>query len=349
MRSAVTTAGLVPIAASLRGPDGNAETLHLGAIAVVDGRGNATWQAGDPGLVFELRSTAKPFQLLPFLLDGLDAAHGTDAADLAIMMASHSGEPDHVERVAGLLTRFGLAPEQLRCGRHEPYHEQTRMQMTVQGREPSVLHSNCSGKHAAMLAVCQANGWSFGDYEQHHHPLQRRIESLLRGVTCTDAAPLAWSVDGCSVPTWRVALHGLARAFAALAAPQHAPALEGRPAGVLLERLYRAGTGSPRMLAGSDRLDTRLMQRLGGAVFAKTGADGLYAMAVRPSPCHPDGLGIAIKVADGDPGGGVRSLVATRLLSWLDPDRLGDASALDDGVRHNNRGQRVGERVVLFR
>lgn len=349
VKGAPNTRGLVPVAAALRGSGGPPETLHLGAIAVVDGAGEPVWSAGDPRLAYPLRSTAKPVQLLPYLLDGLDRRNGTDAADLAVMMASHSGEPEHVARVGALLDRFGLAPDQLQCGTHPPYHEETRVRLAAGGEVPSVLHCNCSGKHAAMLAVCAANGWPLESYLAPEHPLQRRIEALLRVMADASDAPLPRSVDGCALPTWWLPLAGLAQTFARLADGRGAPALEDREPGPLLGRLYDAATAHPHMLAGSGRLDTDLMRRLGTRVFTKTGADGLYAMAVRPTRRHPRGLGIAFKVADGDPASQVRALVASRLLAQLDPDALSDALSVDDGERRNNRGQVVGERVVLFR
>ena len=50
---------------------------------------------GDPEAATYLRSAAKPFQCLPLLLAGGEARFGLTPADLALICASHSGDPEH--------------------------------------------------------------------------------------------------------------------------------------------------------------------------------------------------------------------------------------------------------------
>ncbi len=341
--------GCVPLVAFERGGPELVENLFLGAIAVVDGDGHEVLALGDPTLAFPLRSTAKPFQLLPFLIDGLDRETATqpalEFADLAILMSSHSGEPMHVDRIRALLSRLGVERGQLRCGTHAPYHRETRQRLFAAGQAPDVLHCNCSGKHTAMLAVCAANGWPVDSYLDPAHPLQQRNHAMLCALGAVEA-PLPYSIDGCSLPTWWVGLRTLARLFACLAAPDGAPQVEHLASGPLLAKLFAAGTAHPQLIAGSGRLDTKVMNACGRRVFAKTGASGMYALAVAPGPDHPRGLGVAFKVLDGDPDSAVRGQVVLALLR-----RLGiefDPAALDvDSQVRNQRKVVVGRYRAL--
>lgn len=294
------------------------ETVHTGLVSVVTGDDDEIFAVGHTDAPFPLRSTAKPFQLLPYLLDGLhEQAPAAEPADLAVMMASHSGEPMHTERVAALLARWGLSPEALQCGVHPPLDVATHEALVRAGDPPSALHCNCSGKHAAMLAVCRERGWPAASYVDLQHPLQRRIRDLLLALLGRPPRPLPYAIDGCSLPTFVMPLVDLARLFARLACPDGAPLVEKRRAAPELRLLYQAGTRHPELIAGTGCLDTRLMRALPRRVFTKVGAAGLHAMAVAPSPAYPRGLGIAVKVMDGDAGARVRAVVAVELLSQL--------------------------------
>ena len=340
----------VPLVEVIRGGEDLLENRHWGALSVVCGRGEELHALGDTARAFALRSTAKPFQLLPFLLEGLDVA-GADrpaasAADLAVMMSSHSGEPMHTERVADVLARFGLSAQALRCGVHPPIHEASRDSLAGRGKTPSALHCNCSGKHANMLAVCTSRGWPTETYLEPDHPVQLRIQALLGALSESGEAPLRHSIDGCSAPTFWVPLKGFARMFASLACPGEAQSVEGRSAEPQLERLFDAATAHPEMVGGSGRLDTRLMRAMNATVMAKGGAAGLYAAAVRPSERHPNGLGIAVKVADSDPDSRVRSVVITTVL-----EQLGISPSLaevEDRKLMNIRQIQVGEYRPVF-
>ncbi|NIR29292.1 MAG: asparaginase [Gammaproteobacteria bacterium] len=325
------------------------ETVHAGIISVVDGEGTEITALGPTTTPFPLRSTAKPFQLLPYLLDGLHGQSETpELADLAVMEASHAGEPMHTRRVADILARWRLGPQALQCGVHPPLHIPTQEAMLRAGTSPSPLHCNCSGKHAGMLAVCAHRGWPVESYLDARHPLQRRIHALLAVLTGRPETALPHAIDGCSLPTFIVPVVELARLFARLAWPEAAPPIEGRRVTGELGLLFAAATRHPELVAGSGCLDTRLMQALRGRVFAKVGAGGLHALAVAPGSEHPRGLGIAIKVADGDWSSHVRSVVTTELLRQLG---VTDAALESVGERRivNLRSRVVGELAPAFR
>lgn len=340
-----------------RGAENLVETRHRGTLVVVNAAGTVRWSAGDANAAFALRSTAKPFQLLPFLLDGLHLPPAVDkplaSADLAVLMSSHAGEPMHTRRIAALLDRFGLGEHHLRCGTHPPSDASARDALLIAQTQPGPLHCNCSGKHTAMLAVCARHGWALDTYLDAEHPLQRRIRAILAALAGTAEEELACSVDGCSLPTYWLGLVSLARLFAFLAEPSAAPAVEGRSVAGELALLARSGMARPEMIAGTKRLDTALMRAFPGRVFAKGGAAGLHAMAIAPGAGVPEALGVAIKIDDGDNDGRIRALVAREVLAriGLGPPEPHAAAALESvapRAAHNFRGLEVGRYAAVF-
>lgn len=343
----------VPVALATRqAPDGSAwpETVHNGLISVVTGEGREIAALGATASAFPLRSTAKPFQLLPYLLDELHAAPPpAEPADLAVMLASHQGEPMHTQRIGAILARWGLDASALQCGVHPPLHAETYEAMLRAGAASSAVHCNCSGKHTAMLALCKHRGWPLASYLGAVHPLQRRIASLLGALAGQGERRLPHVVDGCSLPSIVLPLVDLARLYARLAWPQGAPELEGRPVASELGQLFAAGVRHPELVAGTGALDTRLMQALPGRLFAKIGAAGLHALALAPDADYPSGLGIAIKVLDGDPGADVRGVVAFELLRQLGRSPAAARPAPAERRIASFRGRAVGTLEAVFR
>jgi L-asparaginase II len=342
-----------------RGGADRVETRHRGAVAVVDSSGHLLWHAGDAGRAYALRSTAKPFQLLPLLLDGLhlggDQAGPLEAADLAVMMSSHNGEPMHTDRIAALLSRFGLPQSALQCGTEAPALKADKERLVRSNAKPSALHCNCSGKHTNMLAVCKQRGWPLESYLDPAHPLQNRIRDIFADLTGQPGPAFPQSIDGCSLPTFWLSLQALARLFAIIAEPAAAPAVEDRDVEAVLTTLRTAGMQHPELIAGSGRLDTLLMQALDGRLFAKTGAAGLYAIALPAGPRVPTALGIAVKVEDGDPKSRIRASVIVEVLRQLGVATNGDADLWDSleeiarPAEQNLRGREVGTYRPVFR
>ncbi len=360
-----------PLVEGLRGvPDigEHRETVHWGSIVVVNGEGDTVAAVGDPRVTTPLRSTAKPFQLLPFVMDGLhenlarprgnqggsDECTDEMLADLAVMMSSHSGERIHTERIDRLLSTHGLSASSLQCGVHAPLYEPARQELQKSGRSPTELHCNCSGKHTNMLLVCQHLGWPLDNYLSAEHPLQRRIHNIL--LTLGEiAGPLPFVIDGCSLPTFVIGLDKLARLFSRLAWPDHSPSIEERDISPCLKLLRAAGLAHPELIGGTGRLDTQLMQAFGGQVFAKTGAAGVYCMAIAPNERFPQGLAVAIKIADGDPESRARRVTALEVLRQLAAMGPGDSpsdprlNAICDPVLTNFRGLPVGLLRPVFK
>ena len=101
------------------------ESVHYGSIAVVDSNGKMIASYGDPRTVAFLRSSAKPFQVLPFVERGGVEAFQLSQKELAILCASHSGTDEHVATVRGIQAKVGISEAELLCGVHDPGDQAT--------------------------------------------------------------------------------------------------------------------------------------------------------------------------------------------------------------------------------
>ena len=267
--------------------------------------------AGDPYTLTFTRSALKPLQALPFVAGGGIERFGYSPAQTALMCASHSGEPRHVEAVAAMLSAAGRTPADLQCGTHAPGFYDARGELPPPPPYSPLAH-NCSGKHAGMLAWCVQHGAGTADYLAFDHPLQQVIRRAVASFTSVAEERLVAGIDGCSAPNYAVPLASLATAFARLASAE-----VDADYGVAPRTLANAMTAHPEMVSGEHRGDLALMQAGRGDWVTKIGAEGVQAIGIRSA-----GLGIAVKVADGQKRGLYPALVAV-----LDQLGLLDAAA----------------------
>ncbi|OYV69035.1 MAG: hypothetical protein B7Z74_08055, partial [Deltaproteobacteria bacterium 21-66-5] len=151
------------------------ESRHRVSAAAVDAAGRLVAWTGDPDLLTYWRSCAKPFQAVPLITDGAADALGITDSEIALACASHNGEPRHVEVAAGLLAKAGCSEADLACGAHSSLQPSVARAMAERGEKPRAIHSNCSGKHAGMLALARHHGWPAKGYRLAGHPVQRRV------------------------------------------------------------------------------------------------------------------------------------------------------------------------------
>ncbi len=301
------------------------ERLHYGIVAVVNGLGDIVHAVGDIDYFSHMRSCAKPFQLLPLFEAGFfddDAAKsklGLKPFDPVLMMSSHAGQAIHTTRVNELLSRLGLDISALRCGVHPPYDANVLCELLARHEKPSELHNNCSGKHLGMLLACLSRGYDRHSYESPNHPLQARIKELAALISDVPADDIAFGIDGCSLPTLVLPLKNLALMFARMSYWAHVPTASTGPAFLpqAFRTMWDAATTYPEYLAGEKRFDTALIRASNQGLFSKNGADGLLALAKAPDARYPHGLGIVIKIEDGDIKQQIRPIIAKAVLEHL--------------------------------
>lgn len=320
----------VPLVVTTRGE--TVECVHHGSYAVVDLQGRLLAGAGDPQALNFTRSALKPLQALPFVEDGGMAHWGFDSRQLALMCASHSGEPVHVGLVAGMLRRIGARPADLGCGCHAPgYYTATGRTPPAQARWSPLQH-NCSGKHSGFLAWCRMCKQPLAGYLDPASPLQRRIRDTV--ASFAGAGGLAPGIDGCSAPNYALSLASLARAFGRLA-------MGDTPA---LAAISYAMRRHPDLVSGTMRLDLALMQAGAGDWVSKAGADGVQAIGIRSR-----GIGIALRIADGNPRAlRIATVAVLRGLGLLGPELPAALALLVQDRITNYRGTLVGRVETAF-
>ncbi len=339
----------VPLVVVRRG--GRVESVHCGSVAVVTESGRLLASAGDPGQPVWLRSSAKPFQVTPFLAAGGEERFALTTEDIALAAASHSGEPAHARAAAAMLAKGGFTAEDLHCGAHPPMHEESARSLAFAGKTPNPLHNNCSGKHAAMLLACRLFGADPRGYWKRGHPLQRRILAVVSRMTGVPKPRIPLAVDGCSVPVFRVPLRALALGYARLVGggvPGETPA-----EAAARRRIAGAMASAPEMVAGTGRFTTDIMREFRGTLVAKEGAEGIYAVGIPAALAARRGgeaVGIAIKIADGAERGRDAVTVETlRQMGFASGARLARLRRLALKPVRNVRGDVVGALETIFR
>ncbi|QOV41307.1 asparaginase [Streptomyces ferrugineus] len=289
-----------PVAHLVRG--GMIEGIHYGSVVVLGDDGDVRFQLGDIEASFYPRSALKPVQAVAMARVGLPL----DGDLLSLAAASHSGEERHLAGTRRILELAGLTEDHLRNVPDMPFDPVVRDAWVREGRMPSRLAQNCSGKHAAMLYACRLNGWSLEDYLEPGHPLQQAIAEIVEDLTGQRIARV--TVDGCGAPLFSVSLHGLARAAARITT-----AAPGTPEA----RVADAMREHAEMASGSGRDVAALMRAVPG-LLVKDGFEGVQVAAL------PDGRAVAVKIADG--ANRARVPVAAAALAWagVDPGLLAE-------------------------
>ena len=333
-----------PLADVTRGP--LVESVHLGHAVAVTGRDEVVLDLGDPDLVVFLRSSGKPFQALPCLIDGAADRFGFSDREVALACGSHEGQAPHRETAHAMLAKAGLGPDALRCGLKAPLSEDEQKALHRAGEEPSLLHNECSGEHAAMVALATHLGAPLDTYTEADHPVQQRVREEVCRYAGAEPGTLPEATDGCTIPTFGVPLRDAARMYARLVAP---PPDWDAAVATAAARIVRAMTTHPEMVDGTpaeDLLDSALMKVAGDRLVSKMGAEGVLTVGVFPSEAWPAGLGLAVKVADGDNEQRARGPIAVALLRRLGVLTDEDLDALESQRTKpvsDNDGTQVGE------
>jgi len=304
------------------------EGIQRGHLAAVDAKGTLVASAGDPSRLTYFRSCAKPLQAIAALRTGIVEGYGLTDQHVAIICASHNGEPRHVAVVRDLLAHVEIDESALQCGAHWPYDESAASVVRREMAQPLAVFNNCSGKHSGMLAAARMLQAPLASYLEPSHPAQQRIRQVVEEFTGCATADVVYGIDGCSAPNAAVPLSAMARSFARLVTTDDAAA----------KTAVQAMTTHPFLVGGTKRFDTALMEVTEGRVLAKGGAAGAHCTADRRS-----GVGLALKLEDVD-GTWVSAAVMAALtgLGWLAP---GEQLALDrfaHPMLRNHKGLEVG-------
>ena len=267
--------GHVPVAAVTRGE--TIESVHYGSAVLLDPQGRILASLGDTSSRFYPRSALKPLFAVGMLRAGLEL----DDEQLALAAASHSGSQRHQDVALGTLHAAGLQAADLGNSTDLPYGPAERTAWLAAGGTATQLAQNCSGKHAALLALCRLKGWDTATYLAPGHPVSELLAETVQELTGEQITSA--SADGCGTPVYPLSLPALARGFARLG---------NAPQGSAEARVAAAMRRHPELLAGEGRDVTALIRAVPGLI-AKDGFEGVQAVALA------DGTSLAVKIADG--------------------------------------------------
>jgi L-asparaginase II len=316
---------------------GYVESVHRVAMCAVDAQGMVLDRAGDIESPVFLRSAAKPFIAATAIAAGVRERFSFQPREIAVMTASHSGQPFHVEAVASILEKIGMDESALQCGTHLPYDETAAEALREAGVEPTALYNNCSGKHAGILALCLAIGADPTTYLSIENPAQQRILAFCARLSGDDPATWPVAIDGCGIPVYATGLRKAAISFARLAMLSGIDSGDARA----LQIVRDAMLANPEYVAGTGQFDTELMIAGAGNVVSKAGAEGVHAAAA-----ISQGYGFASKVIDGSSRArGPSSIAALHRLGVLDARQTGMLARFARPPVYNRAGIKVGEIV----
>ena len=338
--------------------NGIEESVHRGDIVEVDVSGRVLRVVGDPDRMVTLRSSVKPFSVIPLLEAGGLEELDLSQAELAIMTGSHSGEDVHVRTLQAVFRRAGVSQSYLATGsQNVPLDKLTAARLARDGETPGEIRHMCSGQHAMFILLSRLRGWDPTDYWRPGHPSQVAYRDAVARSFGTEPRRLRTGIDDCGIETFAFPLREVARAYAMLADPASIPA--GDPRAELagpLQILRDAMVANPEMVGGShDRFDTSLMKTLPRRVVSKAGAEALRGLAILPgarrvgSETAASGLALTIEDGDGfDRASRAASVEALQQAGVLDDRALRELGRHHRPTASDPRGHVVVEAIADF-
>ncbi|QDZ39154.1 asparaginase [Euhalothece natronophila Z-M001] len=299
--------------------EGIVESIHQVHALVCDDRGRVLSFAGHCETASFIRSSLKPFQALPVIKSGAFEEFNLTDKDLAIICASHQGTVEQARQVFNILWRSDVEPDALQC--------------PIPSGKSSPLQHGCSGKHAGMLAVCQQYGWPLKNYLRRRSPIQEYILKIVGELLQMPGAEFIGVQDDCGAPTYYMQLSQMATLFAHLSSGEN----------LHLERMSRAMTHHPEMVAGEGLFDTELMKITNGQLVSKAGAEGVQCIGR-----IGEGMGLAIKSLDGSK----RAKYATAIhllmqMGWITPSMSDSLAEKFITLDEHKRLEIVGELTLV--
>lgn len=316
------------------------ECIHRGSISIVNNEGKVIQYAGDPHYIAFTRSSAKPIQAIPGVRAGIIEHYGLSEADIAVMVASHRGEEDHMGTLNEMLQKIGVDEQKLVCAPSLPLNQEATINILRHGGDRRRLYHNCSGKHLGALAYSQMKGYSLEDYADPQHPVQQEIVQTLAQLANLSQDDITIGVDGCGFPVFALPLSALATAYMKLANPQ---LIQDQATATAVATITKVMNKHPRLVAGTGMMDSILLED--DNIVAKGGFKGVYAFALKKEQ-----LGITFKIADGSEE--EWGLVVTSILEQLQYERPQTIQKLKQAFPnsiYNDAGNEVGMSICEFK
>ena len=310
------------------------ESIHYGSVAVVDSKGKLVYSFGDPYFVTYLRSSAKPFQVIPLITSGAAKEFRFSQKEIAIIAGSHNGQKIHTDTVKSILKKIGLSEKNLQCGVHIPHYYTANNIIPPRNKKFTQLNHNCSGKHAGMLGLCVFFGWDIKNYRDPTHPVQKMILKSTSEICQYPEKKIGIGIDGCGVPVHAMPLYNMALGFSNLVNCSFKDDNTAQAYKLIVNSMKKY----PEMVSGEGRLDLSLATASKNNILAKAGGEALSCSGILSK-----GWGMAVKIADGGQRAIGPAVIETlKQMGLLSGKQIGRMNKFSHPIIKNFRGDEVG-------
>lgn len=310
------------------------ESVHCGSVAVVNSKGKLIYSFGDPYFVTYLRSSAKPFQVIPLIVSSAAKEFGLSQREIAIIAGSHNGQKIHTDTVKNILKKIGLSEKNLQCGVHIPHYYTANNIIPPPGKKFTQVNHNCSGKHAGMLGLCVFFGWDIKNYRDPNHPAQKMILKAISEICQYPEKKIGIGIDGCGVPVHSMPLYNMALGFSNLVNCSSKDDNTAKAYKLIVDSMKKY----PEMVSGEGRLDLSLAMASKNNILAKAGGEALSCSGVLNK-----GWGVAVKIADGGQRAIGPAVIETlKQMGLLNKKQIGRMNKFSHPIIKNFRGDEVG-------
>ncbi|MHB8063803.1 MAG: asparaginase [Ruminiclostridium sp.] len=316
------------------------ENQFRGRICITGNNGKTVYSIGNSKQLTFFRSVAKPIQVLPFLMYGLDEKYDLEDSEIAIIAGSHADEDYHEENLEKILKKIGIIENDLIMLPTYSFSDNIKYKKVFSHLPPRKLANNCAGKHIGLMAMTKEFEGSYLDYWKVGNAAQREIISCISLLSEINPESIGVGVDGCGVPVYALGLDDIARCYFKLACPEEINELNLQKA---TKKLVKVMHRYPEMIAGTGLICTILNSDPN--IVAKAGAKGVYAMGLRKEK-----LGIAFKIESGEQY--PLAFIALNILQQLHYDNKYTIDALEKicgRVILNECGKKVGSTECEFK
>jgi L-asparaginase II len=316
------------------------ESIHRGDLVVVDADDKIIYSLGNPQKITYFRSSAKAIQAVNVVKSGAYDKYKLTERELSLICSSHYAEDFHLQTVQSILDKIGLHKNNILGGIVASLNPEIALRQAASGHIIDERYSDCSGKQAGMLAVCQTKGYSLNNYLDPNHPCQQEILEDISTFCQIAKEEIIIGIDGCSAPVHALPLINMAIGFRNLSNPGKL-ACEDKAAANLV---YKSMVTYPEMISGTAGFCSQLIKYSKGKLIGKIGAEGVYTIGVKER-----NIGIALKIESGSmaviPPVIMRTLRELDILTRQELDDLQKYMEMDS---LNDNGRLVGKITTAY-
>ena len=248
------------------------ESLHEVKCFIGSLKGEKIFSTNNEKDIIYPRSSIKIFQGIPFSTSNAIKLYNLNKKQIALSCSSHCGESFHIKELKNWLKKVNLKISDLKCGIHNPIHQQSSNKLYLSGRQPNQIYNNCAGKHLAMLTSCIVNNFPIKNYVDFNHLHQKNIRKVFSIFTEDIISKKNYGIDGCSAPQYAFTIEKLGKALSNLLNSYNGKFEYSEN----IQTMINAILDNPKFIGGSNNLDSNLIKISNRNIFCKGGAEGVF-------------------------------------------------------------------------